>query len=169
MYFSTPDFEYMGECPLPRLGNGSFTFAVQASLSHLHVLITTPVQEELTSSWLDKAMYRELTGRPLECTVFGKPYKESYEYATASLDGMAASSGHTLGTIYGVGDNPLTDIRGANGAGERWRSVLTRTGMFQGGDNDEHDPADLVVNDLLEWYAIAQEQHQKNWTSDEMS
>jgi len=32
------DFEYMGECPLPRLGNGSFTFAV-------------------------RAMYQELTGR----------------------------------------------------------------------------------------------------------
>jgi hypothetical protein len=41
----------------------------------------------------------------------------------------------------------------------RWKSVLTRTGMFQGGANDETNPADMVVEDLLEWYAKAQEVH----------
>jgi len=134
VYFSTPDFEYMGECSLPRLGNGSFTFAVQAT-------------------------YRKLTGVPLECTVYGKPHAETYAYATETLDVMAQRVGKHLTTIYGVGDNPLTDIRGANNAGGRWKSVLTRTGMFQGTENDEEDPAHLVVEDLLEWYETARAEH----------
>ena len=52
-----------------------------------------------------------------------------------------------LTTIYGVGDNPLTDIRGANNAGKPWQSVLTRTGIFHGGLNDLKDPAHMVVEE----------------------
>ena len=93
---------------------------------------------------------------------------------------MAQEQGHELGTIYGVGDNPLTDIKGANDAKKadaRWQSVLTRTGMFQGGVNpnpnphsnpnwmfqggvnDEVNPGDMVVEDLLEWYEAAKAAH----------
>ena len=54
-----------------------------------------------------------------------------------------------------VGDNPQTDIAGANGAGERWSSVLVRTGVFGANartppTNDPHHPADLVVGDVLD-------------------
>jgi len=132
VYFSTPDFEYVGEHHLPRLGNGSFMHAA-------------------------KGIYEELAGKPLKSTIFGKPYKISYEYATENLERMATSTRKTLDVIYGVGDNPLTDIRGANAAGGKWRSVLTRTGIFQGGENDEKNPAHHVVEDLLEWFELAQE------------
>jgi hypothetical protein len=88
-------------------------------------------------------------------------------------------------TFVGVGDNPLSDIRGANAARlaaessadsrrdseppqraqqvtvgsagleraetlrrPRWTSVLVRTGVWAGGDNDPTDRADLVVDDV---------------------
>jgi ribonucleotide monophosphatase NagD (HAD superfamily) len=51
---------------------------------------------------------------------------------------------------YGVGDNPKSDIRGANAAGDNWTSVLVRTGVFNGEINDEIDPADIVVGDVLD-------------------
>lgn len=46
-----------------------------------------------------------------------------------------------------IGDNPHSDIHGANDAGSPWVSVLVRTGVFQGkhGDNSEHHPAKIVV------------------------
>ena len=40
-----------------------------------------------------------------------------------------------------IGDNPKSDIRGANGFGGIWKSVLVRSGIFQGKENDEEDPA----------------------------
>ena len=43
-----------------------------------------------------RAMYRELTGTDLECSVYGKPYAVSYEYATSTLRKMAAAAGKVL-------------------------------------------------------------------------
>jgi ribonucleotide monophosphatase NagD (HAD superfamily) len=34
-----------------------------------------------------------------------------------------------------IGDNPKSDIAGANKKG--WTSILVRTGVFKGADNDE--------------------------------
>ena len=52
------------------------------------------------------------------------------------------------GNFYMIGDNPKADIRGANNIG--WHSVLTRTGVFKGGENDNEDPATEVVSDFHE-------------------
>ncbi len=51
--------------------------------------------------------------------------------------------------VYAIGDNPKSDMRGANAAGEHWSSILVRTGIWEGGDNDLEDPADHVVPDVL--------------------
>lgn len=50
-----------------------------------------------------------------------------------------------IGNIYMIGDNPKSDIRGANSAG--WSSILVRTGVFKG-ENDEEDPAKYVVDNI---------------------
>ncbi|KAH0254155.1 hypothetical protein KCU91_g18141, partial [Aureobasidium melanogenum] len=42
-----------------------------------------------------------------------------------------------------VGDNPASDIIGGNMYG--WNTCLVRTGVFQGGDNDENNPASFGV------------------------
>merc|ERR1712137_754030 len=45
--------------------------------------------------------------------------------------------------IYMIGDNPASDIIGGNMYG--WNTCLVRTGVFQGGDNDENNPASFGV------------------------
>lgn len=59
-----------------------------------------------------------------------------------------------LRRIYMVGDNPKADIRGANTAGDPWRSVLVETGVFRGAAgglaNDPHDPAHFVRKSVHE-------------------
>lgn len=48
-----------------------------------------------------------------------------------------------------VGDNPASDIAGANNYG--WRSILVRTGVFRGEKPEEADPVPHVVaKDVLE-------------------
>jgi ribonucleotide monophosphatase NagD (HAD superfamily) len=47
-----------------------------------------------------------------------------------------------------IGDNPAVDIKGANDSG--FVSVLVRTGVFEGEDNDKDDPAKYVVKDVSE-------------------
>lgn len=54
--------------------------------------------------------------------------------------------------MYAVGDNPKSDVRGANSAGNIWRSILVCTGVYKGGvdSNDEQDPAHYVVEGVGE-------------------
>ena len=33
--------------------------------------------------------------------------------------------------VYGIGDNPKSDIRGANSAGPHWSSILVKSGCLQ--------------------------------------
>ena len=47
-----------------------------------------------------------------------------------------------------IGDNPASDIAGANAAGPRWQSALVRTGVFRGETNDAKHPADIVVDNV---------------------
>ena len=47
-----------------------------------------------------------------------------------------------------IGDNPKSDIRGANQKG--WTSILVRSGVFNGQNNDEKDPASYVVDNFYE-------------------
>jgi ribonucleotide monophosphatase NagD (HAD superfamily) len=60
----------------------------------------------------------------------------------------------SLGPIYMVGDNPKSDIAGANSMGWPWKSVLVRSGVFQG-ENDKEHPADVVVDDVAEAVSLA--------------
>lgn len=48
---------------------------------------------------------------------------------------------------YMVGDNPASDIAGARNFG--WESILVRTGVFRGEDNDSNHPATYVAKDVL--------------------
>lgn len=54
----------------------------------------------------------------------------------------------SLEAIYMIGDNPRSDIQGANSMGGKWHSVLVRTGVFKGaaGENDAKNPAEFVCD-----------------------
>ena len=47
-----------------------------------------------------------------------------------------------------IGDNPKSDIRGANSAS--WKSFLVRSGVHNSLENDPEDPATYVVDNLEE-------------------
>ncbi|EQC33181.1 HAD-superfamily subfamily IIA hydrolase [Saprolegnia diclina VS20] len=124
MYSACSDFQYVGEHHLPRFGAGAFR----------------AVLEDL---------YTRTTGDHLTQTLFGKPEKTSYAFAETLLQSQLPAA-DALDRIYMVGDNPFTDIKGANAAGDHWKSVLTRTGMYTAppGVNHPQHPGDAVVDDV---------------------
>ena len=87
----------------------------------------------------------------------GKPNKPTYAIAERKLrqqlapDAALPSEGGLPSNfhVYAIGDNPKSDMRGANAAGDHWSSILVRTGIWEGGENDLEDPADHVVQDVL--------------------
>ncbi len=99
IFFANPDFVYGAAHPSPRLTQGAFRAAVET-------------------------LFERATGKHLDVTQVGKPSAISYRYA-ATLLGTQSSVDHDK--VYMIGDNPESDIRGANGAG--WVSCLVRTGI----------------------------------------
>lgn len=124
-YSCNADIVYNTEHPLPRFTQGAFVSACQ----HL---------------------YKNLYKQDLKVNFFGKPFKIQYEYAERLLDQQAARLGQSPpATYFGIGDNPLSDIKGANEAGSKWKSILVRTGIFNSNlENDVDNPADFVVEDV---------------------
>lgn len=122
LYFSNPDLWWAASYHLPRLGQGGF-------------------REALEGVWA------AVTGGPskgveLKKTVIGKPSHITYEFAERHLlRNRMKFFGETdhlpLRTVYMVGDNPESDIRGANSYrscyGSQWNSILVRTGVYSGG------------------------------------
>lgn len=132
LYFSNADLFWSTGFHLPRFGQGAFQAAVAG-------------------------VWRRVTGgHELQRKVLGKPYRETYRFAEqvltahrhemlrraaaggALLSEGAAQAGHEppppLRSVYMVGDNPESDIAGANEfvseAGTDWTSVLVRTGVW---------------------------------------
>jgi len=139
LFFSNPDLFWATSYHMPRLGQGGF----QASL---------------------RGIWAETTGgAELERTVIGKPYPETYKYAERVLNKhrtqMLAGNGEVkkkvirLERVFMVGDNPESDIRGANEFesphGTEWTSVLVKTGVFQEGTKPKYAPK-VIVKDVLE-------------------
>eukprot|EP00123_Amoebidium_parasiticum_P001534 comp12648_c0_seq1/m.7704 comp12648_c0_seq1/g.7704 ORF comp12648_c0_seq1/g.7704 comp12648_c0_seq1/m.7704 type:complete len:354 (-) comp12648_c0_seq1:98-1159(-) len=125
IWFTNPDFLWAAQHSQPRFGQGAFRMCLET-------------------------LYQRLTGHPLKAGQFGKPHALTYDYALGLLKRQAHDLGYNkLGWVYGVGDNPLSDIRGANEQ-EIMRSVLVRTGVFTGPGNDVTDPANHVVDDVVD-------------------
>lgn len=121
IYFSQGDMLCPTEHPFPRMSQGAFRIGLEA-------------------------MYKSLTGVELERVVYGKPEPATYKYA----DEVMMSWMETIhndeklpANIYMIGDNPASDIVGGNNYG--WNTCLVRTGVFQGGENDEENPASFGV------------------------
>ena len=103
-----------------------------------------------------------VTARLMQDCGAGKPNKPAYDIAAKKLqiqlDALAEKvpSGdkkqRQLKRVYAVGDNPKSDVRGANNAGDTYKSILVCTGVYKGGvdSNDKEDPADYVVEGVGE-------------------
>lgn len=94
------------------------------------------------SPMLDTGAFTRMLEYHAECeaVLFGKP---SGELFTAAIKGMGLNSS----TVMVIGDDVLTDIKGAKEFG--LSSVLVRTGKYQKDDELIEEPY-LVVNNLLE-------------------
>ncbi|KAK6201877.1 hypothetical protein LQW54_009287 [Pestalotiopsis sp. IQ-011] len=121
IYFSQGDMLCPTEHWTPRMSQGTFRIGLEA-------------------------MYKALTGADLERVVYGKPELATYKYADeimASWMEQIHGEERLPENIYMVGDNPASDIVGGNLYG--WNTCLVRTGVFQGGENDEQNPANFGV------------------------
>ncbi|KAI0170072.1 HAD-like domain-containing protein [Pestalotiopsis sp. NC0098] len=121
IYFSQGDMLCPTEHWTPRMSQGTFRIGLEA-------------------------MYKALTGADLERVVYGKPELATYKYADeimASWMEQIHGEERLPENIYMVGDNPASDIVGGNMYG--WNTCLVRTGVFQGGENDEQNPANFGV------------------------
>ncbi|CAE6493393.1 unnamed protein product [Rhizoctonia solani] len=109
LIFCNPDLIWRAAFPYPRLGQGGFITAFQA-------------------------VYKAQFGNTYPFTQYGKPYKDTYDWAKAVLREQLAEVEQTdlkhvdMPPIYMIGDNPESDIAGANGAG--WGSILVHTGVY---------------------------------------
>ncbi|GKZ32481.1 hypothetical protein AbraIFM66950_001934 [Aspergillus brasiliensis] len=93
-----------------------------------------------------EAQYKALTGVDLERVVYGKPERATYTYADEVMKAWMEqihNENRLPQNIYMVGDNPASDICGGNMHG--WNTCLVRTGVFQGKDNDDNNPANFGV------------------------
>ncbi|KAI1120013.1 HAD-superfamily subfamily IIA hydrolase [Nemania abortiva] len=146
LYFSNHDLFWSASYHLPRFGQGAF----QAALA---------------------GIWRQITGGQAELkrTTIGKPYARTYEYAEKVLSqwrasllkkrGDAHAETQPLTRVYMVGDNPESDIRGANEyvspQGTEWASILVRTGVWSMERDGEpkHKPHVIVddVKSAVEW------------------
>lgn len=121
LYFSNPDLLWASKYHLPRLGQGGF-------------------REALEGIW------SALTGGPaagvnLVKHVIGKPFHETYAFAEERLikhrQTMYPGNFPPLQKVYMIGDNPESDIRGANTYKSphktEWISILVRSGIYQQG------------------------------------
>eukprot|EP00069_Balaena_mysticetus_P014990 bmy_08987T0 len=116
---SNTDLLWMAEAKMPRFGHGTFLLCLEA-------------------------VYRKVTGRELcYAGLMGKPSLLTYQYAEGLLARQAARRGWAapIRSLYAVGDNPMSDIYGANlfhqhlqtrweGAARSCTSILVCTGVY---------------------------------------
>lgn len=140
IFFSNPDLFWATSYPfMPRLGQGGF----QASLQGIWDATTN--------------------NATLSRTVIGKPYSHTYQYAERVLINhhakLVGDRGATRGgvgqlrRVFMVGDNPESDIRGANEYdspnGVEWTSILTKTGVYRADTQPKYTPK-VIVDDVFE-------------------
>jgi HAD superfamily hydrolase (TIGR01456 family) len=150
LLFSNADLFWSTTHHQPRLGQGAF----QAAMAGVWSRVTD--------------------GREMRRKVIGKPFAETYRYAERVLNEhrleVLGGQGHgdvgPLKTVYMVGDNPESDIRGANefesDGGTDWCSVLVRTGVWHPDRGDIVHRPRIIVDDVkaaVEW-ALEREGYQ---------
>jgi HAD superfamily hydrolase (TIGR01456 family) len=139
LYYSNPDLWWAGSYHLNRLGQGGFQSAFQG------------LWDTVTG------------GAKLERTLIGKPTQATYEFSENRLRANRKALWGQVGLndplrrVYMVGDNPESDIRGANDYrsphGSRWTSILVQTGVYRGIGEPSCRP-DIILDDVrraVEW------------------
>lgn len=138
-YWCNPDLTWATAHPLPRVAQGSFRAALQGI-------------------WLAQTGLDHI---PNETTI-GKPTRATYLYGEKTLVAynkkLHDDDAPHIDTVYMVGDNPSSDIQGANAfhseRGIEWRSILVESGVHVAGTTPAHKP-NHIVPDVLEAVKLA--------------
>ncbi|KAK7988673.1 hypothetical protein PG989_008988 [Apiospora arundinis] len=132
LYFCNPDFEWATQHPKPRFAQGAF----RESLKGIWCYSTKGKAElEYTS-----------IGKPTETTfVYGEKMLKRYHEKLCQAQKEEGSEGATaIRAVYMIGDNPESDIVGANSyksrMGADWKSILVETGVYKAGTEPSHKP-----------------------------
>ena len=137
IYFSNPDLTMATAHPHPRVAQGSFRAALEG-------------------------LFDARTGGAhlLNVKTVGKPTEETYAFGEKTLmkwsKTMDGGDGK-IGTVYMIGDNPASDIQGANNFrsshGTVWKSILVESGVHVAGTEPAHQPNAIVsgVMEAVEW------------------
>ncbi|KAI0373414.1 HAD hydrolase [Pilatotrama ljubarskyi] len=127
LVFCNPDLLWKSDFPQPRLGQGAFREAFQA-------------------------VYKALVGQTYPYVQYGKPTTATYKFAEKvlkdRLDELQGGRVERMPTVYMVGDNPESDIAGANGAG--WPSILVRTGVYDPAHGEPTHKPTYIAEDVEE-------------------
>ena len=119
------DLCWKGAANMPRFGNGAFLLILET-------------------------LYEKFTGNRLKYEkLFGKPSHHTYTYCLKRLAQLYPNQ--NIETIIGIGDNPQSDIAGANNIkindpNHTWLSVLVETGVYKRGENDGQDNEKCLNN-----------------------
>lgn len=132
IYACNPDLVYNSNHHLPRYTQGAFIHAFKSLHSH----------------------YRKEMISIITC---GKPNPIQYQYAENILQEINEGElsdrdrSQPLTRFYGIGDNPASDIRGANQAGSNWKSILVKTGLYREGDElDIEETPHFIEENVLQ-------------------
>ncbi|KAH7026107.1 HAD-like domain-containing protein, partial [Microdochium trichocladiopsis] len=145
LFFCNPDFEWATSHPHPRFAQGAF-------------------REALEGVW--RFATRDAAagggeGVRLEYTIYGKPTDRTYVYgerpAAAAPTTAPSRRRRDISHVYMIGDNPESDIIGANSFSSRfgasWKSILVETGIYVAGTKPVHEPDHIArdVQTAVEW------------------
>jgi HAD superfamily hydrolase (TIGR01456 family) len=137
IYFCNPDLTFATSFKQPRNAQGCFKAALEGVFSA-------------------RTEGAQLRG----CKSVGKPTEETFSYGEKTLmewDKRLHGEDQKIGTVYMIGDNPTSDIRGANSFtsthGTEWKSILVESGIHVAGAEPAHKPNAIMkgAREAVEW------------------
>ncbi|KAK2604265.1 hypothetical protein N8I77_007209 [Diaporthe amygdali] len=143
IYWCNPDVQWATPHATPRLAQGGFRAALEG------------IWAQITKG-----------NSKLQSWTCGKPTWTTYEFAEQVLreyhTKTKPDAKQSIKTVYMIGDNPESDIRGAIDADKTseltWRSVLVETGVHEAGTEPAYIPTETKANvwEAVRW-AVKQE------------
>ena len=123
---------------------------------------------QILRHWLE-VTFKLDTGKEIELEKYGKPYALNYDFTEEILRKRAAKRNIKISNFYMIGDNPESDIAGANA--KNWTSILVKTGVFKPDDpensvngNDKNHPATHIVETFKDAIELIDNLEQQNGT-----
>lgn len=120
LYVSNPDFDYRARPLLNRMTTGAWLECLRGLMSHYESV--------------------------LEPILLGKPHAPIYDMAKVVLSKQVAVGAPLLTKLFAIGDNPISDIKGARCCGAH--AVLVMTGVAA--QDDPANPADTICASIVE-------------------